>query len=212
MRGEAGRGAGDYLVKSAISRFEIPRKFSTFALTSSVNPPAAKHRRRWSEGPLEREGQGPGATVPARWRSDQGGQRARASPEQTSATGLRTKHMTRAHCVKNEKTRELPACAARRAHNCPGRTQDLAAAVSQTRNIPGQLKRASEACTYRCGPGSVSAHAGAAGGARGPARLHRGKRAGWQRCPPPRRGSGSQHPVSTPESAAGSPRCLNGSR
>lgn len=69
-RGEAGLGRGGaYLVKSVISRLEIPRKFSTFALTSSAKPPATKHRRRWSEGPLEEREAGPCTTARAWWQA-----------------------------------------------------------------------------------------------------------------------------------------------
>lgn len=85
-------------------------------------------------------------------------------PKQTSATGLHTKHMKRAHCVKNEKMkrRSSPAAGGTVSLCCPARPQ-----LSRTYagpghcsfsdvDIPGQLKRAGEACMYQCGPGSVS--------------------------------------------------------
>lgn len=119
-------------------------------------------------------------------------------PKQTLATGHRMKHRKWAHCVKNEKRKrrsspaagERSACAARRAHSCPGHTQDLATVVSQTRNIPGQLKWPVKPARTNVDR-ALSARAGAPGGAQGPARLHRGRRAVWQRCPPHRRGSGT---------------------
>lgn len=54
VRGQRqGWGWAGYLIRSVISRLEIPRKFSTLALTSSVKPPATNHRWRWLEGPPE---------------------------------------------------------------------------------------------------------------------------------------------------------------
>lgn len=64
---------GSYLIKSVISRFEIPRKFSTFALTPSAKPPATKRTRRWSEG-LWRERPGEQDQRPASRRCRRGHQ------------------------------------------------------------------------------------------------------------------------------------------
>lgn len=86
-------------------------------------------------------------------------------PKQTWATGLRTKHRKRAHCVKNEKTKRSSPAAGGTVSLCrparPQRSRTYAGPGHcgfSDADIPGQLKRAGEACMYQCGPGSVSSH------------------------------------------------------